>query len=104
MFSVTPMFLLTVLTAFSSCLTSSSAILVFHDRTFQPDLILRVSAVSLSRDCRSRELVVANGTSPGPELRIKGGETTWIRVYNDMRDQNLTMVSIGPTCNALHQL
>ena len=32
------------------------------------------------------------GTSPGPELRFQEGQTKWVRVYNDMDDQNLTMV------------
>lgn len=42
--------------------------------------------------CRYRDSVVVNGTSPGPEIRLKPEQTTWIRVYNDMDNENLTMV------------
>ncbi|OQO14183.1 hypothetical protein B0A48_01059 [Cryoendolithus antarcticus] len=35
--------------------------------------------------------VVVNGTTPEPAIRIPAGKTSWIRVYNDMPDQNTTM-------------
>ncbi|ETN36555.1 L-ascorbate oxidase [Cyphellophora europaea CBS 101466] len=41
--------------------------------------------------CRSRTSAVINGTSPGPPLRITPDQTTWVRVYNDMENENLTM-------------
>ena len=65
-----------------------------HDEHFVPDAILRVTAQNISQPCaRSKSTVLVNGTSPGPELRIREGQTSWLRVYNDMPDQNLTMVS-----------
>ncbi|KAG8627880.1 hypothetical protein KVT40_003753 [Elsinoe batatas] len=41
--------------------------------------------------CEKRVSVVFNGTSPGPTLRLNEGKTTWIRVYNRLGDQNLTV-------------
>jgi L-ascorbate oxidase len=64
-----------------------------HDDSFQPDEVLRVSQAEVAMACRYRNSVVVNGTTPGPQLRIKPDRTTWVRVYNDMDDQNLTMVS-----------
>lgn len=63
-----------------------------HDKTFVPDEILRVSSRNISVACETRQSAVVNGTAPGPELRILPGQTTWIRVYNDMTNDNLTMV------------
>ncbi|KAK4145622.1 Laccase-like multicopper oxidase 1 [Dichotomopilus funicola] len=65
--------------------------LVLHDGGFTPDHVLRVSLASVPSACETREDVVVNGTTPGPALRIPSGATTWIRVYNDMTAQNLTM-------------
>lgn len=66
---------------------------VTHNETFVPDAVLRVSTSNISQSCYpSKSTVLVNGTSPGPELRIKEGITYWIRVYNDMTDKNLTMV------------
>ena len=63
-----------------------------HDSSFVPDRILRVTAQNVSLNCESRYSVVVNGSVPGPELRIPEGKVSWIRVYNDMKDQNLTIV------------
>lgn len=64
-----------------------------HDETFVPDAVLRITAENTTQSCLpSKSVVLANGTSPGPELRLLEGQTYWIRVYNDMPDQNLTMV------------
>jgi L-ascorbate oxidase len=64
-----------------------------HDATFVPDAVLRVTAQNLAQSCLPPKLtVLVNGTSPGPELRLMEGKTYWIRVYNDMQDNNLTMV------------
>jgi L-ascorbate oxidase len=63
-----------------------------HDKDFYPDIVLRATNKTLSPLGLERPSVVINGTSPGPALRIKGGRTTWIRVYNDMSEQNLTVV------------
>ncbi|KPI37991.1 L-ascorbate oxidase [Cyphellophora attinorum] len=62
-----------------------------HDDSFQPDRVLRVSEQVSNQACRGRSSVVVNGTSPGPPVHIKPDETTWVRVYNDMEDQNLTV-------------
>lgn len=66
--------------------------LYVHDESFQPDRILRVTAVNYPLDCTVRYSVLINGTHPGPELRFREGDKVWIRVYNDMTDENLTMV------------
>ena len=63
-----------------------------HGSSFVPDRILRVTAQNVSMNCESRYSVVVNGSVPGPVLRIPEAKITWIRVYNDMKDQNLTMV------------
>ncbi|KAL9616304.1 MAG: hypothetical protein Q9160_008817 [Pyrenula sp. 1 TL-2023] len=62
-----------------------------HDKTFVPDYVLRVAAQNISVDCASRYSVVVNGTSPGPPLYFKEEQTTWVRVYNDIQNQNTTM-------------
>lgn len=69
------------------------AYLVQHDDSFQPDHILRVSARDYAQACNTRYSVLVNGTSPGPELRLKEGQVNWIRVYNDLKDENTTIVS-----------
>ncbi|KAJ6141481.1 hypothetical protein N7470_009871 [Penicillium chermesinum] len=71
--------------------TSSLATLVHHDAAFRPDHILRVTAQNYTAACTTRYSVLVNGTSPGPELRLKEGQVNWIRVYNDMKDENTTI-------------
>lgn len=79
--------------ALASWLSATAlADLVTHDESFTPDHILRIATAEINSGCQSREDVVVNGTSPGPALHILPGATTWVRVYNDMSDQNLTMV------------
>jgi hypothetical protein len=74
--------------------TAQTAELCTHDHSFIPDAVLRVTAANLSQSCYpAKETILVNGTSPGPELRLTEGKTYWIRVYNDMLDANLTMVS-----------
>ena len=69
--------------------------LVVHDENFVPDAILHVSSGETKQSCvPSKEILLVNGTSPGPELRFKEGKTVWIRVYNDIPNENLTMVSL----------
>jgi hypothetical protein len=63
-----------------------------HDESFIPDIVLRVTATNYSQTCYERYSVLINGSSPGPVLRLREGETTWIRVYNDIKNTNLTMV------------
>jgi Multicopper oxidase len=66
---------------------------VVHDDSFTPDHILRATVLQVPSGCESRQSVVVNGTSPGPAIHLLPGTSSWIRVYNDMTDQNLTMVS-----------
>ena len=67
-----------------------------HDESFVPDAVLRVTQQNITQSClASKSNVLINGTSPGPELRLLEGQTYWIRVYNDMTANNVTMV--GPS-------
>ena len=64
-----------------------------HDGHFTPDAILRVTEEERKQSCVPlKHILVVNGTSPGPRLSFDEGKTVWIRVYNDVHDQNLTMV------------
>lgn len=58
----------------------------------RPDYVLVATAKNLAINCQRRYSVVINGTSPGPTLYLKENFTTWIRVYNRIPDQNLTVV------------
>lgn len=70
---------------------------VTHDKNFVPDAILRVTEEERKQSCvPTKEILVVNGTSPGPTLRFTEGKTVWIRVYNDIPNQNLTMVRLKP--------
>ncbi|EKD16466.1 hypothetical protein MBM_04935 [Drepanopeziza brunnea f. sp. 'multigermtubi' MB_m1] len=70
----------------------ASAKTVVHDETFIPDAILRVTEADTTQAClAAKPIVLVNGTSPGPALTLRAGEVYWIRVYNDMHNQNLTM-------------
>jgi FtsP/CotA-like multicopper oxidase with cupredoxin domain len=74
---------------------------VLHDASFTPHAILRVTEQKFTQSCMTKPAVaLINGTSPGPEIRLVEGRTFWIRVYNDMEGQNLTMVPnfIKPSC------
>ncbi|CAG8979926.1 hypothetical protein HYALB_00013558 [Hymenoscyphus albidus] len=65
---------------------------VVHDSSFVPDAILRVTHDKLQAACSpEKPSYLVNGTYPGPALRIPTGKTTWIRVYNDVENHNLTM-------------
>jgi L-ascorbate oxidase len=73
-----------------------------HDEAFLPDAILRITQANITQSCLPPKLVVlVNGTSPGPELRLKEGQTYWIRVYNDMVDRNYTMVRLSSSIISL---
>lgn len=64
-----------------------------HDDSFAPDAVLRVTAQNVSVGGIHKLTTLANESIPGPELRVPENETAWIRVFNDMNDKNLTMVS-----------
>jgi len=83
-------FVLLAIVAFVNAITTYC-----HNEDFIPDVILRVTSEVRTQSCLpARDIVLINGTSPGPELHLVEGKTYWIRVYNDMSDQNLTMVGI----------
>jgi hypothetical protein len=45
-----------------------------HDSTFTPDYILRVTEAEFTQSCITKsEVILINGTTPGPELRLKEG-------------------------------
>ena len=73
---------------------------MLHDSSFVPDAILRVTEQEVTQSCITKPgVVLVNGTSPGPEIRLVEGQVFWIRVYNDMDNQNLTMVmTISDSC------
>ncbi|OTA98175.1 putative multicopper oxidase [Hypoxylon sp. CI-4A] len=62
-----------------------------HDESWQPEYVLHASSETITMNCEQRESVVFNGTMPGPPLYLKEGQTTWVRVYNDMPDLNFTV-------------
>jgi hypothetical protein len=64
-----------------------------HGASFTPDFILRVTEEPFTQSCITKQdVILINGTSPGPELRLKEGNIYWIRVFNDLENKNLTMV------------
>jgi len=71
------------------------ALVVRHDDTFSPDHILRVTNENIDIACDQHLSVVVNGSTPGPVIRLAPGTSSWIRVYNDVEDQNLTMVCLS---------
>jgi len=63
-----------------------------------------VTEAEVTQSCITKDhVILINGTTPGPEIRLTEGKIYWIRVFNDMGAQNLTMV-----CHAgylgLHEL
>ncbi|PHH69088.1 hypothetical protein CDD82_88 [Ophiocordyceps australis] len=62
-----------------------------HGKDFQPEYVLEATLGPLDMDCQTRESVMLNNSSPGPTLYLKEGQTTWVRVYNNIADQNITL-------------
>ncbi|TVY83023.1 Multicopper oxidase [Lachnellula suecica] len=62
-----------------------------HDDSFTPDAVLRVTRQNTSIGGINRYTTLVNNSLPGPPLRIPENQVVWIRVYNDMTDDNLTM-------------
>ncbi|RMD40596.1 hypothetical protein DV735_g4534, partial [Chaetothyriales sp. CBS 134920] len=56
-----------------------------------PEYKLVATAENITLHCQSRYSVVFNGTSPGPPLHLRENHTTWVRVYNHIDDENLTV-------------
>lgn len=67
--------------------------LVAHDASFEPDHVLHITTKDISQACDTRHSAVVNGATPGPTIRLQAGSAAWIRVYNDMEESNVTMVS-----------
>jgi len=65
-----------------------------HDSDWQPEYVLVATAQNITINCESRYSVTFNQTSPGPALRLQEGKTTWVRVWNRIPDNNVTVVSI----------
>ena len=72
-------------------LLACEARLHVHDSSFTPHAVLHITYEVASVACRSKSLVLVNGTSPGPPIHLTENVTSWVRVYNDMDGQNLTM-------------
>lgn len=66
-----------------------------HDESFAPDEILRVTRANASVGGIQRYSTLINGSIPGPPLHFTENQVAWVRVYNDMTDDNLTIVSCG---------
>nr|CEG05309.1 unnamed protein product [Fusarium clavum] len=62
-----------------------------HDDTFTPDYVLEATLDDIKVNCKTRSSVTFNGTFPGPTLYLKEEQTTWIRVYNHIPDNNVTV-------------
>lgn len=76
-----------------TALLAGIASAVVHDEQFVPEAVLRVTEETTKQSCvPEKDILLVNGTSPGPALVFKEGATIWIRVYNDIPHQNLTMV------------
>lgn len=79
---------------FALFLSQVSATLKRHDASFSPSAVLYATAANVTIDCESRYSVLLNGSTPGPPLYLEEGKTSWIRVYNNIPNENLTVVSI----------
>lgn len=78
--------LVTCLLGLTNCVT-----LQVHDASFTPDIVLRISQINAALACVYRTSVVINGTTPGPPVTLRENVTSWIRVHNDLSDQNATV-------------
>lgn len=90
-----------VITLFLLICIGSLAELTVHDGLFIPDYVLEARAETITIDCERRHSVTINGTAPGPTLMLREEQITWIRVYNRLPDQNLTMVGRIPRLHFL---
>jgi FtsP/CotA-like multicopper oxidase with cupredoxin domain len=84
------------LAAAAVLMTPSSAVasgrLMRHDASWQPEYVLEATAQNITVNCQSRYSTVFNGTSPGPTLHLQEGKTSWVRVWNRIEDNNVTVV------------
>ncbi|KAG9253995.1 multicopper oxidase-domain-containing protein [Emericellopsis atlantica] len=76
----------------AALLFAATAAAVVHDHEhFTPDYTLFATEQDIQINCQTRRSIVVNGTSPGPTLDLHENQTTWIRVYNNIPDQNFTL-------------
>ncbi|KAI9662960.1 MAG: hypothetical protein M1821_008007 [Bathelium mastoideum] len=71
--------------------TKKTCALTTHDASFEPDIILRVTSQQVNIAGYADSYPLVNGSYPGPAIELTAGQRTWIRVYNDMQTDNLTM-------------
>ena len=64
-----------------------------HDASWEPEYVLVATAENITINCQSRYSTVFNGTSPGPTIHLQEGKTTWVRVWNRIENDNVTVVS-----------
>jgi hypothetical protein len=78
----------------TALLFAAATAAVVHDNAhFVPDYTLFATEQDIQINCQTRRSVVVNGTFPAPTLDLYENQTTWIRVYNSIPDQNFTLVS-----------
>ncbi|KAI1822467.1 L-ascorbate oxidase [Xylaria intraflava] len=82
------LFLLLQIRLFHTCLAANVAV---HDASWKPEYAVYATWKEITVNCQQRRSVVFNGTFPGPPLYFKENQTTWVRVYNQLGDQNLTI-------------
>ena len=68
-----------------------------HDESFHPSEVLVVTRKNISIGGMYRYTTLVNDSLPGPPIHLPENQVFWIRVYNDMNDSNLTMVSLSLT-------
>lgn len=92
---------LSMLVAATSALFAGATALqaYVHDSTFTPDIVLSVTRRNVSVAGIERYSTLINNSLPAPVLTIPEDQVMWIRVYNDMNDANVTMVSHVPTAH-----
>ncbi|OAA41314.1 L-ascorbate oxidase [Metarhizium rileyi] len=62
-----------------------------HDDSFTPDIVLSIARRNISIGGMYRETTLVNNSLPGPTLRIPEQKTIWIRVYNKIENDNVTI-------------
>lgn len=65
-----------------------------HGGDWEPEYVLIATAQNITINCESRYSITFNSTSPGPVLRLQEGKTTWVRVWNRIPNENVTVVSV----------
>ncbi|KAH7324905.1 Cupredoxin [Stachybotrys elegans] len=71
-----------------SCLSATP---IRHGADWEPEYVLVATAGNITINCKSRYSTILNGTSPGPTLHLQEGKTTWVRVWNRIPDDNVTV-------------